>query len=204
MPSAEFFNKFGIFSEKDFLEREFCEILCREMSESKQRPSSFVDPDKYELMNDDTFTKRSEVIDLPKPSYDKLGKMLLSKIPQLEEHFGVNLKGIEPIVPAIYRKGDFINPHTDNPPKPGTPQYMQDRKVAMIVFLNEESEDGREGTYCGGNLTFYGLIEEGPFGNMGMPLLGEAGMFIAFPPDRTHQVTEVTAGERFVLVSFYK
>ncbi len=46
-------------------------------------------------------------------------------------------------------------------------------------------------------------MENSVFGNFGLPLAGEPGLFIAFPPTLVHEVTPVTAGARYVLVSWY-
>ena len=67
----------------------------------------------------------------------------------------------------------------------------------------EESLIPVDGKYCGGNLTFYGLMDNETFGKFGLPLVGEPGMLITFPPNLGHEVTEVTSGERFTIATWY-
>ena len=203
MPAAEFFNKFRIFSEKNFLDQEFCNLLCDEMSKAPQSNTTSFDSNGAGLIEDVEYTKRKDVLTLPNEILKKLEKKLIGKIPELEEQFGIEINGLQQITPSIYSTGDYAGPHTDNPPIADVPEYIRNRKASIVIFLNEESIVEKEGAYCGGNLTFYGLIEGKTFQNVGMPVVGEAGMLIAFPPNRTHQVTKVTAGKRYVIVSFY-
>ncbi len=204
MPSADFFNRFGFYSVKNFLDAEFCTSLCDEMSDAPQILGSVAKANTYENTTNEEFSRRREVINLSNDKLEEIKKRLTSIIPKIETHFKTKIIGLQPLRPSIYKKGDYFKPHSDKKNDPNSPSFMQERKVSIIIFLNEESPIEKEGTYCGGNLTFYGFMDKPGFENMGIPLVGEQGMLIAFPPERTHQVTEVTAGERFVIVSFYE
>jgi predicted 2-oxoglutarate/Fe(II)-dependent dioxygenase YbiX len=56
--------------------------------------------------------------------------------------------------------------------------------------------------YTGGSLTFYGLFD-GKGKNIGFPLIGQAGLLVAFRSVILHGVTSVTSGERFTVVSWF-
>ncbi len=204
MPSAEFFNKFGFFSVKNFLDEEFYGSLCEEMREAPQELGNLSTAFTYENTTNEDFSRRREITKLSSNKLETINDKLIAIIPEIEENFKTEINGLQPLRPSVYKKGDFFKPHSDKKPDPNSPDFMKERKVSIIIFLNEESPIEKEGTYSGGNLTFYGLIEKEGFENMGLPLVAEPGLLIAFPPERTHQVTEVTTGERYVIVGFYK
>ncbi len=73
----------------------------------------------------------------------------------------------------------------------------------MIIFINQEGEDLDEGDYVGGNLTFYGLLNDPNWQNIGLPLESEPGLLIAFRPDMPHEVTPITEGSRFTITTWF-
>lgn len=203
MPSAEFFKRFGLFSVENFLDSNFCGSLCKDMSQVPQEIAPVLTPITYEGAVIEEFSRRRELTNIAKEKLDKIEKKMLDLIPQVAKHFRTEITGIETPRPSVYQKGDFFRPHIDVKPDPNAPEFMKRRRASVIIFLNEESPFCKEGTYSGGNLTFYGFIEDEGFKGKGLPLVAEPGLMIAFPPDRTHQVTEVTAGTRYVIVGFY-
>jgi hypothetical protein len=56
--------------------------------------------------------------------------------------------------------------------------------VSVVSFLNGEAEAPGGDGYCGGALTFYGLLRDPRANQLGFPLAGEAGLLIAFRSDR--------------------
>jgi predicted 2-oxoglutarate/Fe(II)-dependent dioxygenase YbiX len=57
--------------------------------------------------------------------------------------------------------------------------------------------------YNGGKLILYGLIPTPDWEHYGFPVTAETGLLIAFRSDIFHEVTPVTAGERFTIVSWF-
>jgi SM-20-related protein len=51
-------------------------------------------------------------------------------------------------------------------------------------------------------LTFYGLLGGEKGEKVGLPLVGEEGLLVAFKSNITHAVTPVTHGERFTVVTW--
>jgi SM-20-related protein len=76
------------------------------------------------------------------------------------------------------------------------------QRVGAAVFLNGEGEDGDPDAYGGGSLTFYGLLGEDEERQVGLPLMGEEGLLVAFASDLPHAVTPVTHGERYTVVTW--
>jgi predicted 2-oxoglutarate/Fe(II)-dependent dioxygenase YbiX len=46
-------------------------------------------------------------------------------------------------------------------------------------------------------------MEDREGGSIGLPVTGEAGSLIAFPSDMVHEVTPVSRGERYTVVSWF-
>jgi hypothetical protein len=84
--------------------------------------------------------------------------------------------------------GAFANPHSDNSDFAGNPNAFEINKFVGILYLNDD--------YEGGELYFphHDII-----------IRPEAGMFITFPGgvENIHGVTEITAGTRYTMVSFW-
>jgi len=203
MPDAEFFEQFGLFAVKNFLDRDFCLRLCDEMRDAPFRQGTFVNPHTGdEILNED-IKKRGEVTKLAKGFNETVSEKLLSLKPMIAEHYAQDLDDIQAPKYSIYETGDFYRTHTDADHKESAQDFLKVRKVSSIIFLNEESAIEKEGSYCGGNLTFYGLMENESFGKFGLPLVSEPGMLITFLPTILHEVTPVTAGVRYTIASWF-
>ncbi len=146
---------------------------------------------------------RLETMDFMPSIVARVRSKFLAIIPEVEKHFNIKLNDCQQPKFAVYRKGHFFTAHTDASVNENSPQPIKDRKAAIIVFLNDESPSPRANAYCGGNLTFYGLMPETPFDKFGLPLTGERGLLVAFLPTLLHEVMPVTHGERFVIVNWY-
>ena len=133
-----------------------------------------------------------------------VGARLDDARPVLEQHFGVQLSGWQDPQFLVYRPGDFFQPHPDRSDETGTPAYVQGRQVSSVLFLNDQADEPRDDSYSGGALTFYGLLGDGSEGqSMGLPLVGKAGLFVAFRSELVHSVTPITHGERYTVVSWF-
>jgi predicted 2-oxoglutarate/Fe(II)-dependent dioxygenase YbiX len=75
--------------------------------------------------------------------------------------------------------------------------------VSVVVFLNAQATHPVEETFEGGALAFYGLMKAPGMEHAGIPLEPEAGLLVAFRSDVMHEVSPVTRGERYTLVSWF-
>jgi predicted 2-oxoglutarate/Fe(II)-dependent dioxygenase YbiX len=75
--------------------------------------------------------------------------------PPLQEKFGVSLGCFEPPTFLVYRPRGFHQAHHDA--EPDASEEIARRKVSVVVFLNNQSEEPQEGTYGGGSLVLGGL-----------------------------------------------
>jgi len=116
----------------------------------------------------------------------------------VERYFGVELGGCEEPQFLRYEIGDFFVAHQDGNTGLVNLESDRTRRVSVSIFLNQQSAKQKAENYWGGSLVFSdwrtGARHE---------LFGEAGMLVAFRSETTHEVTPVTHGERYAIVSWY-
>jgi SM-20-related protein len=137
---------------------------------------------------------------MPSGVRDRVTGLLLARKQVLERHFGVTLASCEEPQFLRYGPGDFFVAHQDG----NTPLIYDDsrfRKISAIIFLSASSPEPLPGTFGGGVLTFHDPVFGSP---RRLPLTPPPGTFVAFRAETTHEVTPVTHGERFTIVSWYR
>jgi SM-20-related protein len=202
MPFPDFFKQFGICPVYEFLSAEFCRQLCFEMENATAIEGAIWNQNTGNHV-EEKVKKRKEIIGLRPESESPVKEKLLQLMPQIAEHFKVELNDVQPIKFTRYDTGDYYRMHIDVSPHRNAPSIIDDRKISIIIFVNQEGEDLDEGDYCGGNLTFYGLLDDPQWQGVGLPLESETGLLIAFRPDTFHEVTPVTEGRRFTITTWF-
>jgi SM-20-related protein len=201
LPKAEFFHLFGLYSSKNFLTTSLCETLRAEIHSSNLLEAGIRKKDGTFGVNPSFRSAKWGKVS--SKSSSEVKSVLAQLQSSLEKHFQEQLTGFEEPQFLIYHPGDFYSQHGDSSKDPESADYLKKRRVSIVVFLNAESDQPHDGCYGGGALTFYGLINDPRMKNHGLPLVGEEGMLIAFPSDIIHEVTPVTHGERFTIVSWF-
>ncbi len=124
--------------------------------------------------------------------HELVSRRLVEHQAAIEKHFDVTLGTHEPPQFLRYEPGDFFVAHQD-----GNTGLLRDdsqsRRVSVVVFLNTG--------YTGGELTLHGSY---PDFDKRHAVTGNAGALVAFRSETTHEVTPVTEGERFTIVSWYR
>lgn len=115
--------------------------------------------------------------------------------------FGLSLKSCEPPQFLRYVEGDFFIRHQDGDTDQIEFDHLRVRKVSVVIFLNGGADEPSVETYGGGELLIYRAGEEA--GPVVFPIPGEPGLLVAFRSDTVHEVTPVTSGERFTVVSWF-
>ncbi|MGZ5435477.1 MAG: 2OG-Fe(II) oxygenase [Pyrinomonadaceae bacterium] len=142
--------------------------------------------------------RRVRQVSISPESASFVARRLEAQTESIAEHFGIKLASFEAPQFLCYRVGDFFVAHQDG--NTGLIQLETDRtrRVSVSIFLNNQSATPEPDTYSGGALTFSdwrtGSRHE---------VVGEAGMLVAFRSELTHEVTQVTHGERFAVVSWF-
>ncbi|HWS88504.1 MAG TPA: 2OG-Fe(II) oxygenase [Pyrinomonadaceae bacterium] len=199
--TARFKTPPGIYSLEGFLDRPTCELVKSEMRAGEHARARVYDREWNYL---ERAALRSTLQVEVNDSVNALVRTkLLDVRAPLGRHFGVELSDCQCPTYLIYKPGDFFEPHKDESQRPGAPGHVRARRVSAILFLSDEGEGDRPGEYAGGSLGFYGLLPDPRCAHIGLPLKGRAGLLVAFRSDVFHQVTPVTRGERYTVVSWY-
>ncbi len=113
---------------------------------------------------------------------------------EIERHFDVETDVIEDPQFLRYETGDFFVAHQDG----NTPLVRDEtrfRKVSLVIFLSDRGE------YEGGELQLHGKY---PDFDRRESAPAEPGTLVAFRAETTHEVTPLTRGERYTIVSWYR
>lgn len=146
----------------------------------------------------DESSRRSLRLTPSDETVELIGKHLVACMDHVAQYFGVAVSEYEEPQFLRYQKGDFFVAHQDG--NTGLLRLdTEGRLVSTVIFLSREAESPAEGVYCGGSLVFTNLRDSTKF-----PLRAEPGTLIAFRSETTHEVTPVTHGERYSIVSWYR
>jgi SM-20-related protein len=200
MPRSNFFTHLGLLAVNDFLDAELCARLRAEMSTGSVSAAT-LERKTYGVVDEDV--RRAGVAKVSADSKSLIHARLSDLLPRLESHFNLALKMFERPQFLIYQQGGFFTPHQDDSDDPESSEYIKSRKVSVVIFLNTESEEARNGFYVGGKLAFYGLMKDPLWKSCKLPLIGEEGLLIAFRSDVIHEVTPVTCGVRHTIVTWF-
>lgn len=170
------------------LDPEFCQTLIQLHEATDARDSGFmreVDGKTVEIL-DYGFKKRRDINLAETPLLDHMNQLVIRRVrPEIEKAYQFRITRFERHIVACYDAADrgFFNRHRDNTTK-GTAH----RRFAMTLNLNTDE-------YEGGCLRFpeYGT-------QLYRPAVGEA---VIFSCSLLHEVTPVTSGRRFALLSFF-
>ena len=205
MPNADFFTRFGLFVVRDFFEPELCAELLSEARSAAGAPATVVRKGVTRTVVDEEL-RRTKQARVSEATSSLVEARLLALQAELETHFGMTLAYWQEQKFLVYREGDFFSPHRDSlgAHVPGVSESAEERKVSVVVFLNGESEAPGPNVYGGGYLRIYGLMDDPRMEGYGIPLIGEPGVLVAFRSELIHEVTPVTHGERFTIVSWFR
>ena len=189
-----------LFVVKQFLEPQVCQEIVAEMRASQADAATV-----YGLTTSGAVEQnvRQTLRSRPSPTtVDFVTQRFLACKPTLETHFAVALAECEDPQFLRYREGDFFVAHQDG--NTGLLRLdSESRLVSLVLFLSRESDLADDGAHCGGSLIFTNL-RAGPGDREKFHLPGEPGMLVAFRSETTHEVTPVTHGERYSIVSWFR
>jgi predicted 2-oxoglutarate/Fe(II)-dependent dioxygenase YbiX len=201
MPRAEFFERFGVFVARGFLDAELTSRLRAEMEASARKPATV--GGKYSGYAVDESVRRTKWAQVAEETRDLVHDKMMSLKPLLEEHFGLQLTDCQLPQFLVYREGDFFVAHRDSRHDAEATDISRERKVATVLFVNEQADPAGTGQYSGGDLTLFDLIGDARAAGLGMAVQGEPGLLVAFRTETLHSVTPVAAGERYTIVNFF-
>jgi SM-20-related protein len=203
MASPDLLARLGVFVGEDFLDASMCQSVLLEMrSATGEQAEVYTAENPDQLEEGVRLRQRQAKRVKPAGSARRLLEERLDQLrPRLEEKFGVSLGGFEPPTFLVYGPGDFHQAHHDA--EPDAAEEIARRKVSVVVFLNDQSDEPVEGSYGGGSLVFGGLVPGFGDETRGIPVVLSAGSIVGFRSDVLHEVKPVTHGERFTIVSWF-
>ena len=147
--------------------------------------------------------RSTQVATMDTPAMSLVKTRLLEFKPELEKHFNVTLEGCRKPHCLLYRAHDFFMPHRDNNHDPLAHEEINSRRISIVIFLNGASKEPAPGAFGGGELAFYGLMDDPRCQAIAFPLIGKPGLLIAFVSELMHEVAPITHGERYTVVSWF-
>jgi SM-20-related protein len=186
---------------KDFLEPLVRDRILTEMSAVQGRSSVVYGRSQSGVV--DQTTRKSLRLTPSNETVELIVERLLACMEDVAQHFAVKLDECEDPQFLRYQKGDFFVAHQDG--NTGMLRLDTERRlVSIVIFLSLESDalGDSPNTHCGGSLVFanpYATPERAKF-----RVRAEPGTLIAFRSETTHEVTPVTHGERYSIVSWYR
>jgi SM-20-related protein len=194
-------TQLGIYTEEGFLDRGACESLKARMRAGKrERALVYEGGTDYVL---DESRRSTFKVEVPSADASVVKEKLLARCEDFSRRFGVEVADCQEPTFLVYKPGDFFEPHRDYTENRNAPDHVRRRRVSAVVFLGDESAGGAGGEYEGGSLAFYGLLKDPRCRHVGIPIRGKAGALVAFRSDVLHQVSPVTKGGRFTIVSWF-
>ncbi len=206
MVNLDFFNRLGLFIEKDFLTNDFCTQYLAEVHQSSIHPVNIVQHNGTTGVVSTLLEKKqrkTNQIAVSSATKEYVRSRLLAIKPTLEHHFKLTLTDCQKPLFYLYKEGDFFEMHRDCTNQLDVPEFIQKRRISVVIFINSWSDDAKLGFYNGGSLTFYGLIDSPQWQEYGFPLFGEQGLLVAFPSDVLHEVKPVIYGDRYTIATWF-
>jgi SM-20-related protein len=200
MADAVALARLGIFVQHEFLDDVSCASLRKIIGTAQANKAVVVKDKAYHV---DEKQRRTTLANVSDDVALALLEKLAAALPSIEAHYGTRLSGCSSPEFLLYREGDYFRPHSDRSEDSRLPREVRSRKISAVIFLNNQSERPSAGAYGGGYLTFFNLLEEPTWQACRFKLSGESGLLVAFPSETVHEVTPVTHGERFTIVSWF-
>ena len=201
MPPASFFGSFGLLAVPSFLDRDLCAEIRHEMATAGEVAATVRAADRSYAV--DQQSRRTNWAEVSDQTSSLVSERLMSLRPDVAEVFGIEVGGVQRPQFLRYREGDFFAAHQDRGSDRKGAEFAQQREISVVIFLNDETSEDRPDTYEGGALTLFGLLDSDDDRSVGLPVSGEAGSLIGFPSEMLHEVTPITRGERFTVVSWF-
>lgn len=202
MPNATLLGHLGLFVRRGFLSPGSCRQIRSEMAAATRVPA-MIRPQGSPGGVLDEGTRRTGVANVSASITAIVEDQLRATQPALEEYFQLRSAGWQKPQFYIYEAGDFFAPHRDrDDTDPAAPEWIRARQVSVSIFLNDV-RGGLDGeSFGGGSLVFHGARGDRN-GAFAIPLQSEEGMFVAFRSDCIHEVTPVTSGRRYCIVTWF-
>ena len=191
---------YDLLVQPNFLSESTCRNIINETSNGAFQPATVYG--QTDSGSVDERVRKTSRLNVSEETFHLVKQRLLDYKARVEHHFQVSLRDCEEPQFLRYNVGDFFVAHQDG--NTGLIRLTSDaeRRISISLFLNQQSEDSTSGTYSGGSLKFSDYRKPPPDREFYMPV--ETGLLVAFRSELTHEVTAITRGERYSIVSWYR
>lgn len=190
----------GLFLIRDFLDVQLCDAVRAAARNASGHPAPVYIEGADGVVHEDV--RKTTSLEVSAEIAAAVEGRLLELKENIGDCFGLSLKGCEPPQFLRYEAGHFFVKHQDSDAEQTAFDHLQVRKVSVVIFLNGGAAEPSAETFCGGELLIYRASGETGAGPLIFPIPGESGLLVAFRSDTLHEVTPVTSGERFTVVSW--
>lgn len=149
----------------------------------------------------DERVRKASRLNPPSTTVEFVKQRLVDYKHDVERHFRVSLKDVEDPQFLRYQEGDFFVAHQDGNTGLIQLETEGERKISIVIFLNNQSDEPMSGAFRGGALKFSNHRAEPAYRKFSTT--AEVGTLVAFRAELTHEVTPVTYGERYSIVGWY-
>jgi SM-20-related protein len=201
MATVEDVTALGLLTRRGFLEPKLCARIRAEAATAAAEQAIVVRRGERVL---ELGTRRSVRVELADATRELVEERLRALMPEVAEHYGVELSEVQAPQLLAYRPGDYFKAHQDSGTAADLPDFIARRRVSAVLFLNGESPRPADGAYGGGALRFFKLDPNPTWETARTALSGEEGLLVTFPADLFHEVAPVTHGERFTLAAWFE
>lgn len=139
--------------------------------------------------------RKSQDLDVPVSDRQMLKFRLEQAAATLFQHFQIQASRQEQAQFLRYLPGDYFKAHRDWTDQ----EIYRDRILSLVLFLNDHSDP--EG-FKGGRFSFLLPHPADSERLLGVPIYPQTGLLIAFRPQLLHEVSPVTAGQRYTVVTW--
>ncbi len=193
---------FNLFLLPHFLDTEMCANLRTELASSPTTQAEVYIAGAEEVLPETV--RKTTSLHPSEQTLSQIDARLLQQKSALEDHFGESLTDCERPQFLRYEQGDFFVRHQDGNTKRLDFDHLRMRRISIVVFLNDFSSEPQAKCFSGGVLSFYDQNDSSPDGPKTFDLLGETGLLVAFTAHTFHEVSPVTSGERFTIISWFR
>lgn len=201
---------FNLYLDSEFLDARTCGEIIGELANVPHNPATVYGSSASGAV--DEAVRKTIRLAPSVQTVDYITSKLVEARKAIAAHFGIDLTKHEEPQFLRYQVGDFFVAHQDGNTGLMLSERELFRKVSVIIFLNRQSDDVSSGnadsdyylapdSYTGGSLVFTEWRANRECGQYA--LAAQPGTLVAFPAETTHEVTPVTSGQRYSIVSWY-
>lgn len=175
-----------------FLDAATCAAMIEELRTAGSAPATTYGRQQDASREVNASARRTTRVVPAEATRARVEQRLLAEMPAVGAHFGIEVGACEEPQFLRYRTGDFFVAHQDGNTGMMRVDETHVRRISTVLFLSEPT------AYDGGSLVFHHSFHDR------QPVAPPAGTLLAFRAETTHEVTPVTRGERYTIVSWYR